>query len=90
VSHNNPARAGHTGTSLKEDQDGIYLQTIYGFAPRWRAGLRGEITGLTNKQTKPSGAKQSFNRLAWAESPTWINIVVASHAEHGYEKSSRG
>ncbi len=29
-------------------QDGIYLQTVYGIAPRWRAGLRAEAIGLTN------------------------------------------
>lgn len=30
-------------------QDGIYLQGLYGFAPRWQLGLRAEALGLTNK-----------------------------------------
>jgi len=35
----------HTYTNR---QDGYYLQGLYGFAPRWRAGLRWEQLGLTN------------------------------------------
>jgi len=60
VAHNNPARAGLIGNALVEEQDGLYLQGIYGFAPRWRFGLRGEVLGLTNKQTKPSGNSETF------------------------------
>ncbi|WP_018231742.1 TonB-dependent receptor [Thioalkalivibrio thiocyanodenitrificans] len=30
-------------------QDGLYLQALYGFAPRWQAGLRAEALGLTNR-----------------------------------------
>ena len=29
-------------------QDGFYLQALYGFAPRWRFGLRWDQLGLTN------------------------------------------
>lgn len=29
-------------------QDGLYLQGLYGIAPRWQAGLRFEALGLTN------------------------------------------
>ncbi len=29
-------------------QDGLYLQGVYGFAPRWNAGLRFDALGLTN------------------------------------------
>lgn len=61
VAHNNPERAHLLGHALVETQDGAYLQCIYGFAPRWRAGIRGEVLGLTNKQTKPSGASASFD-----------------------------
>ena len=34
-----------SGTSK---QDGLYLQAVYGFAPRWDVGLRWEALGLTN------------------------------------------
>lgn len=32
-----------------ERQDGLYVEGVYGFAPRWEAGLRTEALGLTNK-----------------------------------------
>lgn len=35
--------------SYRERQDGLYLQAVYGFAPRWEFGLRAEALGLTNK-----------------------------------------
>ncbi|WP_018869650.1 hypothetical protein [Thioalkalivibrio sp. ALgr3] len=34
--------------SGKSRQDGLYVQGVYGFAPRWEAGLRTEALGLTN------------------------------------------
>jgi len=61
VGHNNPDRAGLIGNALVEEQDGLYLQGVYGFAPRWRAGLRAEVLGLTNKQAKPSGSSETFD-----------------------------
>ena len=36
---------------LKGTQDGYYVQGWYGFAPRWRAGLRYDTVGLTNRLT---------------------------------------
>ncbi|WP_421622178.1 TonB-dependent receptor [Alkalilimnicola ehrlichii] len=35
--------------NFRERQDGLYLQGIYGFAPRWEAGARFEALGLTNR-----------------------------------------
>ena len=35
--------------SHRERQDGMYLEAVYGVAPRWQAGLRTEALGLTNK-----------------------------------------
>ncbi|MBK1736087.1 zinc-regulated TonB-dependent outer membrane receptor [Halorhodospira abdelmalekii] len=32
-------------------QDGMYLQAVYGIAPRWRAGLRAEALGLLKNQS---------------------------------------
>jgi hypothetical protein len=42
-------------------QDGYYVQATYGFAPRFRAGLRWEQVGLTNESRKPSGAREDFD-----------------------------
>nr|WP_043740780.1 hypothetical protein [Thioalkalivibrio nitratireducens] len=44
---------GHGGWTRRgnytERQDGLYLQAVYGFLPRWEAGLRAEALGLTNR-----------------------------------------
>jgi len=37
------------GRTLGDDQDGLYLQLVYGFAPRWRAGVRYDAVGLANR-----------------------------------------
>lgn len=58
IAHNNPAVAGLLGRSLTGQQDGFYAQVTYGFAPRWRLGLRGEAVGLTNRTTNPEGERE--------------------------------
>ncbi|MGM0450804.1 MAG: zinc-regulated TonB-dependent outer membrane receptor [Pseudomonadota bacterium] len=35
--------------TLRPRQDGAYVQGVYGFAPRWDAGLRMDALGMTNK-----------------------------------------
>jgi len=37
------------GPLLDFAQDGLYLQGVYGFAPRWTAGFRFDIAGLVNR-----------------------------------------
>lgn len=54
---------GESG-SLEARQDGYYLQTTYGFLPRWRAGVRWEQVGLTNETDLPDGGSESFD-------PSW-------------------
>jgi len=36
-------------------QDGYYLQALYGFLPRWRAGLRWDEVGVLNTLKRPDG-----------------------------------
>jgi hypothetical protein len=36
-------------------QDGFYLQGNYGFLPFWQAGLRYDVTGMTNEINGPAG-----------------------------------
>lgn len=40
---------GRVGSTRKSRQDGFYLQGVYGFAPRWTAGLRYDAVGWTNR-----------------------------------------
>ncbi len=48
------------GNSKVDEQDGYYVQAVYGFLPRWRAGIRWEQVGLTNESELPSGETESF------------------------------
>ncbi len=41
-------------------QDGLYVQSVYGFAPRWNAGLRLDVLGLTNKGFEGRGTPEDF------------------------------
>lgn len=38
-----------SGDVVKGRQDGVYVQALYGVAPRWQLGLRHEVTGLQNE-----------------------------------------
>ncbi|MFO7534126.1 MAG: TonB-dependent receptor [Kiritimatiellia bacterium] len=49
------------GNNRQDDQDGYYVQAVYGFLPRWRAGLRWEQVGLTNESDLPDGSSESFD-----------------------------
>lgn len=54
------------GRSRVDEQDGYYVQAVYGFLPRLRGGVRWEQVGLTNRQRFPDGTEASFgssNRL---------------------------
>ena len=53
----NPAMVGR---SLVKNQDGFYIQGVYGFLPRWRAGLRWDMVGLTNEDRYPPGNSEDF------------------------------
>ncbi|MBE0597247.1 MAG: TonB-dependent receptor [Desulfuromonadales bacterium] len=46
------------GEEEKFTQDGLYLQGTYGFAPRWTAGLRYEMAGLTNDIKTDAGTEK--------------------------------
>ncbi len=43
------------GNDRIDRQDGYYIQGVYGFLPRWRAGLRWEQIGIFNESELPSG-----------------------------------
>ena len=48
------------GENLVSDQDGYYLQALYGFLPRWRGGLRWEQVGLTNDGHEAGEPTETF------------------------------
>ena len=48
------------GNSKIDEQDGYYIQAVYGFLPRWRGGLRWEQVGLMNESELPDGTSEDF------------------------------
>lgn len=65
------SRPAAVGQMRKFSQDGLYLQAVYGFAPRWQAGARYEVVGLTNKQAGPTGTLRE-----WDSSDRWgLNLT---------------
>lgn len=49
---------GLVGSDKISNQDGYYLQGVYGFLPRWRGGLRWEQVGLVNDVQTPEGQSE--------------------------------
>jgi hypothetical protein len=67
------ANPGVIGAERKFTEDGLYLQGLYGFAPRWQVGLRYDVVGLTNKLESGSNELRDWDdsdRLTAAL--TWI------------------
>ncbi|WP_018868185.1 MULTISPECIES: hypothetical protein [unclassified Thioalkalivibrio] len=53
--------AGNAQGRGKARQDGLYIQGVYGFAPRWEVGLRSEALGLTNRGLPTNeGSERNF------------------------------
>lgn len=53
-------------------QDGFVVQGTYGFAPHWEAGLRYDVTGLTNKVDGPAGTLREWDPSnRWTAALTW-------------------
>lgn len=51
--------------------DGLYAQALFGFAPRWTAGLRYDVLGLTNR-AQGGGLGASFGASErWTLDVTW-------------------
>ncbi|EGV16370.1 TonB-dependent receptor [Thiocapsa marina] len=58
------------GTRRTFTTDGLYAQAIYGFAPKWTAGLRYDVLGMTNEVS--GGENASFGSSdRWTFDVTW-------------------
>jgi hypothetical protein len=58
--------AGTVGPGARFETDGLYAQGVYGFAPRWTAGARFDVAGLTNRveeggETRDLGSSRRFS-----------------------------
>lgn len=54
---------------FRETQDGYYLQTVYGIAPRWSAGVRMDVVGSVNETTLGGGE-------SWGSSERYTAMVA--------------
>jgi hypothetical protein len=67
------ANPGVIGAERKFTEDGLYLQGLYGFAPRWQVGLRYDVVGLTNKLESGSNELRDWDDSnRWTAALTWI------------------
>ncbi len=70
------------GSQRKFTTDGLYAQATYGFAPRWKAGLRYDVLGLTNKVS--GGSNREFGSSdRWSLDLTW-NLTEFSRLRAQY------
>ncbi len=59
------SNAGLIGAERDFTQDGFYIQGTYGFAPRWQAGLRYDVTGLTNRVNRAGSISRMDESDRW-------------------------
>jgi hypothetical protein len=78
------------GSSRKLTTDGLYAQAVYGFAPRWTAGLRYDVLGLTNEVSGGGGADYGSSDR-WTFDVTW-NLTEFSRlrAQYAYNNILEG
>lgn len=58
-------------------EDGFYIQGLYGFAPRWQAGLRYDVVGLTNELKSDGDTLED-----WDESDRWTAALTWTPTEY--------
>jgi hypothetical protein len=59
------------GSRRRLTTDGLYLQGLYGVAPRWQLGLRYDVLGLTNEASGEEGG--SFGDSdRWTVALSWV------------------
>ena len=75
------------GASRTFTSDGLYAQAVYGFAPKWTAGLRYDIFGMTN-QVSGGATDQDFGSSdRWTLDITW-NLSEFSRLRAQYAKNN--
>jgi hypothetical protein len=58
------------GSGRKYTTDGLYAQAVYGFAPKWSAGVRYDVLGLTNEVSGSESADFGSSDR-WTLDVTW-------------------
>jgi hypothetical protein len=74
------------GASRDFTSDGLYAQAVYGFAPKWTAGLRYDIFGMTNEVTGGPTSQDFGSSNRWTLDITW-NLSEFSRLRAQYAKN---
>lgn len=82
------------GEKLDSNQDGYYLQALYGFLPRWRGGLRWDQVGLANDLQEPGENRENFGdswrATAMLDFSPSKNSVIRLQASNGDYETGHG
>lgn len=72
------------GSAREFTTDGLYAQATYGFLPRWKAGLRYDVLGLTNEVS--GGRSEGFGSSdRWTLDVTWnLSEFSQLRAQYAY------
>jgi hypothetical protein len=72
------------GSARDFTTDGLYAQATYGFLPRWKAGLRYDVLGLTNEVS--GGPNEDFGSSdRWTVDVTWnLSEFSQLRAQYAY------
>jgi hypothetical protein len=65
------ARSEAIGGGRTFTTDGLYAQATYGLIPRWKAGLRYDILGLTNRASGAGPSEDYGSSDRWTLDLTW-------------------
>jgi len=72
------------GSARNVTTDGLYAQVTYGFLPKWKAGVRYDVLGLTNKVS--GGVDEGFGSSErWTADVTWsLSEFSQLRAQYAY------
>lgn len=77
-------------------QDGVYVQGVYGIAPRWNMGLRVDALGLTNEAWEEDELVEFDTSMRYALQTTWTMSEFSrlraqvNYSEYGAEHGHGG
>lgn len=86
---------GH-GNAQEWKQDGLYVQAVYGFAPRWNAGLRLDVLGLINdgydhgEKNELGTSYRYTGQITYAPSEFSLIRAQASYMDLAHEDHGHG
>ena len=74
------------GSGRTYTTDGLYAQAVYGLAPKWTAGLRYDVLGLTNEVTRGDLDEDFGSSDRWTLDVTW-NLSEFSRLRAQYARN---